>query len=209
VALFRATMEQCFSTLVWCTCLWRHDAYAHVVWCLWCMLARLGYPQNELVVERTITGWEGVGVASRILTTMIPSAHLVAVMWLQRTWCPRFRRGTFGYGTTTSPNIREILWVGKFPCECTLVHPRFPNAHAMQMHAQEGTYLLIYLFIKRLWARPWGIRSGLKVRRNQDKDINTKIILVLHMFKDKGVGGEYKSMEITCWQEKTPLKIEF
>jgi hypothetical protein len=101
-------MVQCFSTLVWCTCLWRHDAYAHVVWCLWCMLAGLGYPQNELVIERTITGWEGVRVASRILTTMIPSAHLVAVMWLQRTWCHRFRHGTFGYGTTVSPNIRGI-----------------------------------------------------------------------------------------------------
>jgi hypothetical protein len=93
---------------MWCTCLWRHDACAHVVWCLWSTLARLGYPPNELVVERTITGWEEVCVASRIITTMIPSAHLVAVMWLQRTWCPRFRRGIFGYGTTASPNIREI-----------------------------------------------------------------------------------------------------
>jgi hypothetical protein len=86
----------------------RHDACAHVVWCLWCTLARLGYPQNELVVERTITDWEEVCVASRILTTMIPSADLEAVIWLQRTWCPRFCRGTFGYGTTASPNIREI-----------------------------------------------------------------------------------------------------
>jgi hypothetical protein len=25
-----------------------------------------------------------------------------------------------------------------------LVQPRFPNAHAMQMHAQEETYLFIY-----------------------------------------------------------------
>jgi hypothetical protein len=96
-----------FQKLMWCTCLWRHDAYAHVVWCLWCMSAWLGYPQNELVIERTITGREGVCVASRILTTMIPSAHLVAIMWMQRTWRPRLCRGTFSYGITTSPNIKD------------------------------------------------------------------------------------------------------
>jgi hypothetical protein len=61
----RATTVQCFSKLMWCTCLWRHDACAHVVWCLWCVLAWLEYPQNELVIKRTITGWEGVCVASR------------------------------------------------------------------------------------------------------------------------------------------------
>jgi hypothetical protein len=114
-----------------------------------------------------------------ILTTKIPSALLVAIMWLQRTWRPRFRHGTFSYGITMSPTQERQVWVGKFPCECTLVHPRLPNAHAMQLHAQEGTCLFIYLFFKRLWARPWGISSWLKVRRNHDKDINIKNILVL------------------------------
>jgi hypothetical protein len=46
-------------------------------------------------------------VASRILTTKIPGEPLAAVMWLQHTRCPRFRCGTVGYGTTTSPK-REI-----------------------------------------------------------------------------------------------------
>jgi hypothetical protein len=46
-------------------------------------------------------------VASRILTTKIPSALLVAIMWLQRTRRPRFRHSTFSYGITTSPNIKD------------------------------------------------------------------------------------------------------
>jgi hypothetical protein len=73
-------------------------------------------------------------------TTKIPSALLVAIMGLQRTWRPRFRHGTFSYGITTSPNTRDrVEDIENTPCVCTLVHPRFPNAHAMQMHAQEET----------------------------------------------------------------------
>jgi hypothetical protein len=71
------------------------------------MLVGLGHPQNELVIEKTIIGWEGVCVASRILTTKIPSALPVAIMLLQRTWRPRFRHGTFSYGITTSPNTKD------------------------------------------------------------------------------------------------------
>jgi hypothetical protein len=146
VALFRATMVQCFSTLLWCTCLWRHDAYAHVVWCLWCMLAGLGYPQNELVIERTITGWEGVRVASRILTTMIPSAHLVAVMWLQRTWCHRFRHGTFGYGTTVSPNIRGISMSREVSMWMHVSSPKVPKC-TCYANACSKRDIFIYLLI--------------------------------------------------------------
>jgi hypothetical protein len=81
---------------------------------LWCMPAWLGYPQNEIAIERTITSWEGVCMASRILTTKIPSARLVAIMWLQRTWRPRFRHGTFSYGITTSPNTKDrVRDIGK------------------------------------------------------------------------------------------------
>jgi hypothetical protein len=139
-------MVQCFSTLVWYTCLWRHDAYSHVVWCLWCMLACLGYPQNELVIGRTITGWEGVFVASRILTTMIPSAHLVTVMWLQRTWCPRFRRSTFGYGTTTSPNIREISMSREVSMRMHVSSPKVPK-HTCYAKACSRRGISIHLFI--------------------------------------------------------------
>jgi hypothetical protein len=83
-------------------------------------------------------------VASRILTTKIPSALLVVIIWLQHTWCPRFCRGTFGYGTKTPPIIRRIeeeYW--NLPCVCMLVHPRLPNAHAMQMHTQKVTFVFI------------------------------------------------------------------
>jgi hypothetical protein len=167
-----------FQKVMWCTCLWRHNAYAQVVWCLWCMLAGLGYPQNEIAIGRTITSWVGVCVASRILTTKIPSALLVAIMWLQRTWRPRFRHDTFSYGITTSPNTRDrVEDIENTPCVCTLVHPRFPNAQAMQMHAQEGTWLL-FMF-QKVVSKTTGNKLMLHVRSNQDKDINTKNILVL------------------------------
>jgi hypothetical protein len=136
-----------FQKVMWCTWLWRHDAYAQVLWCLWCMLTWLSYPPNELVIGRTITGWEGVCVWwVAILTTKIPSAFLVAIMWLQRTWRPRFRHDTFSYGITKSPNTRDrVEDIENTPCVCTLVHPRFPNAQAMKMHAQEGTWSFIYV----------------------------------------------------------------
>jgi hypothetical protein len=118
----------------------------HVVWCLWCMLAWLGYPQNEVVVERTITGWEGVCVASRILTTMIPSAHLVTVMWLQRTWCPRLLRGTFGYGTTASPNIREISMSREVSMRMHVNSPKVPK-RTCYANACSRRDIIIHLFI--------------------------------------------------------------
>jgi hypothetical protein len=49
---------------------------------------------------------ERICVTSCYLTTKIPSALLVAVVWLQRTRYPRFRRGTFDHEVTTSPNKR-------------------------------------------------------------------------------------------------------
>jgi hypothetical protein len=127
---------------------------------LWCMSAWLGYPQNEIAIERTITSW-GVCVASRILTTKIPSALLVAIMWLQRTWRPRFRHGTFSYGITTSPNTKDRVGdIGNTPCVCTLVHPRFPMHMLCKcMLKKRHNYLFIYLFFKRLWERPRGISS--------------------------------------------------
>jgi hypothetical protein len=135
-----------FQKVMWCAGLWRHDAYARVVWCLWCMLAWLGYPRNELVVEKTITGWEGVCVASRDSHNQDTSALLVAIMWLQRTWRPRFRHGTFSYEITMSPNTKDrVEDIENTPCVCTLVHSRFPNAHAMQCMLNEGhNYLFMF-----------------------------------------------------------------
>jgi hypothetical protein len=156
---------------MWCTCLWRHDAYARAVWCLWCMSAWLSYPQNEIAIESTITSWEGVCVASRILTTKIPSALLVAIMWLQRTWCPRFRHGTFSYGITTSPTQRIEWEILKHSMRMHVSSPKVPKC-TCYANACSRRDIIIYLFIfKRLWARPWGMSSWLHVRNNQDKDI--------------------------------------
>jgi hypothetical protein len=49
------------------------------------MLELLGYPYDELVIASAIIDRERICVVSRILTTKIPSALLVTVMWLQHT----------------------------------------------------------------------------------------------------------------------------
>jgi hypothetical protein len=58
------------------------------------------------MIGNAINSREGICVTSCYLTTKIPSALLVAVVRLQHTRYPRFRRGTFDYGVTTSPNKR-------------------------------------------------------------------------------------------------------
>jgi hypothetical protein len=68
--------------------------------------------------------------------------------------------------------------------------PKVPNAHAMQMHAQEETYLFIYL---KGCEQDHGNRLRLKVRSNQDKDINTKNTLVLQHVLGQGVEGKNTS----------------
>jgi hypothetical protein len=105
---------QKFPKLMRCTYLWRHYAHAHVVWCSWCTLEWLAYPSDELGIAKAILGREGIWMASRFLTTKIPSALLVAVVWLQHTRCPRFRRGTFGYRITLSPIKRGRVGVRSF-----------------------------------------------------------------------------------------------
>jgi hypothetical protein len=120
-----------------CTCLWRHYAHARAVWCSWCMLERPGYPYDELVIARAIIGREGICVVSRILTIKIPSALLVAVMWLQHTRCSRFRRGTNGYGTSTSPK-RDIGYEYGVFMRMHVSIPTIPNAYAMQCMPKSG-----------------------------------------------------------------------
>jgi hypothetical protein len=136
-AILGVLTTHCFESailfkLMRCTCLWRHYAHARAVWCSWCTLEWLGYPYDELVIPKAIIGREGIWMASRLLTTKIPSALLVVVGWLQHTRYPRFRRGTLGYGVTTSPIQKGKAKGTKFSCECTLVYPCFPNACAMQ-----------------------------------------------------------------------------
>jgi hypothetical protein len=150
---------QYFSMLMRCICLWRHYAHARAVWCSWCTLEWLGYPY-ALVIAREIKGRERICVMSCYLTTKIPSALLVAVVWLQHTRYPRFRRDTFGYGVTTSP-IERGRGGTEFSCRCSLVYPNFPNAYAMQCMLKSNIFLISNT---RFWPRPKRISSGLKNR---------------------------------------------
>jgi hypothetical protein len=126
-----------FKKLMRCTCLRRHDAHVHAVWCLWCKLVQLGYPYDELMVARAITVREGIWVVSRFPTIKIASALLVAVVWLQHTWCPRFRHGTSGYGTTTSPRKESGYEYGVF-MRMYISIPMVSNAYAMQCMPKSG-----------------------------------------------------------------------
>jgi hypothetical protein len=81
-------------------------------------------------------GRERIYVASRFPTIKIPSALLMAVMWLQHTRCPRFRRGTIGYGTTTSPK-REIGYKYGVFLRMHVSMPKVPKCICYAMHAQK------------------------------------------------------------------------
>jgi hypothetical protein len=102
---------------------------------------------------------EEICVMSCYLTTKIPSALLVAVVWLQHTRYPRFRRGTFDYGVTTSPNKRGRVGVRGF----MRMHVSIPMlliciCHAA--HAQKPHFNLNH----KVWARPKRTSSGLRNR---------------------------------------------
>jgi hypothetical protein len=75
-------------------------------------------------------------VASRFPTIMIPSALLVAVMWLQDTRCPRSRHDTIGYGTTTSPKS-EIGYEYGVLMRMQVSMPKVPKCICYAMHAQK------------------------------------------------------------------------
>jgi hypothetical protein len=85
---------QYFSKLMQCICL-----------CDMVLMMHVGMTRLPICVSdyRANQSRERICVTSCYLTTKIPSAFLVAVGWLQHTRYPRFRRGTFGYGITTSP----------------------------------------------------------------------------------------------------------
>jgi hypothetical protein len=141
-----------------CTCLWRHYAHARAVWCSWCALECLSYPY-VLVIARAIKGREKVWVVSRFLTTKLPSALLMAVVQLQHTRCPRFRRGTFGYGVTTSPMKRGRVGVRVF-MRMHVSMPKLPECICYAVHAQK----LHLFYFTRLRARPKRISLGTRSR---------------------------------------------
>jgi hypothetical protein len=119
-----------------------------------------------------------IWVASCFLTTKIPSALLVAVVWLQHTRFPRLRRGTFSYGMTTSPNTKDRVGdIENTPSVCMLVHPRFPMHMPCKCTLKKRHN---YFFIlQKVVSKTMRIGLRWKVRSNQDKDINTKNTLVL------------------------------
>jgi hypothetical protein len=84
----------------------------------------------------------GVCVASRALTTKIPSEPLVTITWLQHTWYPRFRRGTFGYGITTSPT-REVEYEYGVFMRMHVSMPKVPKCICHAMHTLKVTIILI------------------------------------------------------------------
>jgi hypothetical protein len=150
-----------------CTCLWRHYAHAHAVWCSRWTLERLGYPYDELVTARATRARERIWVASRFLTTKIPSVLLVAFGWLQHNRYPRFRRGTFGYGITTSPS-REAEYGSEFSCGCTLVYPCFPNAYAMQCMLKSNTFNLKHKVVSKTKRINSSLRNRLDLHLARD-----------------------------------------
>jgi hypothetical protein len=101
---------------------------------------------------------EGLSV-SRFLTTKLPSALLMAVVQLQHTRCPRFRRGTFGYGVTTSPMKRGRVGVRVF-MRMHVSMPKLPECICYAVHAQK----LHLFYFTRLRARPKRISLGTRSR---------------------------------------------
>jgi hypothetical protein len=100
---------------------------------------------------------ERICVTRCYLTTKIPSALLVAVVWLQRTRYPRFRRGTLDYGVTTSPNERGRVGVRSF-MRMHISIPMLPKCICYAAHAQKQQFNLNH----KVWARPKRTSSGLR-----------------------------------------------
>jgi hypothetical protein len=94
-------------------------------------------------------------VSSRFLTAKIPSTLLVAVVWLQHTRCPRFRRGTFGYGITTSPT-REVEYEYGVSMRMHVSNPKLPKCIFYVVHAQKQHFNLNHKVLS--------ISSGLRIR---------------------------------------------
>jgi hypothetical protein len=83
---------------------------------------------------------ERICVTSCYLTTKIPSALPVAVVWLQHTRYPRFRRGTIGYGITLSTITRGRIGVRSF-MRMHVGMPMLPRCICYAVHAQKQSLL--------------------------------------------------------------------
>jgi hypothetical protein len=112
------------------------------------------------MIGRAINSGERICVTSCYLTTKIPSALLVAVVWLQHTRYPRFRRGTLDYGVTTSSTKRGRVGYG-VSCGCTLVYPCFPNAYAIQRMLKSNILIQITRFEQDRKRNKFGIEESI------------------------------------------------
>jgi hypothetical protein len=141
---------QYLSELTRCTCLCSMVLMMHVrmTWLPICVSDGKGNQSRE-----------GICVMSCYLTTKIPSALLVAVVWLQHTRYPRFRRDTFDYGVTTSPNKRGRVRVRSF-MRMHVSIPMLSKCTCYAAHAQSQIFNLNH----RVWARPKRTSSGLRNR---------------------------------------------
>jgi hypothetical protein len=118
-------MRMLVKTLCTCSCstvLMMHVRMTRLPW--WVSDCKGNHRQRQICV------------ASRIPTIKIPSALLVAVVWLQHTRCPRFHRGTFGYGITTS-STREIEYEYRVFMRWHVSIPKLPNCICYAVHAQK------------------------------------------------------------------------
>jgi hypothetical protein len=89
--------------LMWCTCMKTRCICSGI-------MVLMMHVSTTRLPTKWVSDWEdnhrlrrGCAWRVAILTTKIPSELLVAIMWLQHIWRPRFHRGTFSYGITTSP----------------------------------------------------------------------------------------------------------
>jgi hypothetical protein len=97
------------------------------------------------MIGNAINSREGICVTSCYLTTKIPSTLLVAVVWLQHTRYPRFRRGTFDYEVTTSPNKRGRVRIRSF-MRMHVSIPMLPKCTCYATHAQSHILIQITRF---------------------------------------------------------------
>jgi hypothetical protein len=156
-----------------CTCLCSMVLMMHV--------RVIGYPYDELVIAKTIIGREWIWMTSRFLTTKIPSALLVAVMWLQHTRCPRFRRGTIGYGITTSPSREAEYEYGVF-MRMHVSIPKLPKCICYVVHAQKATFILIHKVVSKT--------------KN-----NSKLRIRLDLWVARNFGWNWDSPQILIWSQ--------
>jgi hypothetical protein len=141
---------QYFSKLMRCICLCGIVLMMHVI------MTRLPICVSDCNGNQSR---ERICVTRCYLTTKIPSALLVAVVWLQHTRYPRFRRGTFHYGVTTSPNKRGRVGGRSFMWMHISI-PMLPKCICYAVHAQKPHFNLSH----KVWARPERTSSGLRNR---------------------------------------------